>query len=453
MPNSKMVIALEERFTQNRGLFTCGKDTKPNGEACVVFSNAPRDLVSVFQIAIAANCSAVICSGEWGQYTTQMIFAQAAKLRLFLQQEFRVRTGDRIAISLCNRPEFIVALVAVTSLGATAVLINNCNGDYESNWTNETGCRLIISEMYALDEQAGNSEHGPVIISQILAGVPQHSRRLTEIVKGAKHEVLPLVPVAPDVDGVIAFTSDRSGRPKGAILTHRAIVTGVINAMLASELANAGSASSVFSLRRHLPTLLLSPLSHISGLSDFLQQALVGGRVVLRKSDVSGTVASLIQQEKVGSIVGVTAELANELVEAANCYDLSSLKNLYFGSAELPCELVHDLRKAVPSAIVSTSYGFNETAGVVCSMAGDGVLETPKTFGRVLPTVEIKITDSKQNRIEDGEVGEIWIRGAMLFRDYLAPYKAEFRDGWFNTGDTGFLTADRFLAIVDFAKY
>ena len=453
MPSPEMIIALERRLTQTRGLFTCGTETKPNGEVCVVFTNAPRDLVAIFQNALSTDCSAVICSGEWGQFTKQIIFARAAKLRFFLQQEFRVRTGDRIAISLCNRPEFLFAFVAVTSLGATAVLVDQRNRDNELSCANEAGCKLIISETPALHEQRHNDEDRPVIISQISAGMPQNSRSLAEIVKGANIEVLPLVPVAPDVDGIIVFTSERGDHPKGAILSHHAIVTGVINSMLANVLATAGTTLPVSNLSPHPPTLLLSALSSFSGLSEFLQQALVGGRLVLRKFNAPTPVATLIQQENIGSIIGATEEVARELVEAVTHHNFGSLKKLDLGCTELSCKSVQDLRKAAPSAVISRSFGLEETAGVICSLAGESILDVPRTFGRVLPTVEIKITDAEHNRIADGQVGEIWVRGTMLFRDYLTPYTADFRDGWFNTGKKGILTTDRLLAIADSPKH
>jgi long-chain acyl-CoA synthetase len=167
----------------------------------------------------------------------------------------------------------------------------------------------------------------------------------------------------------------------------------------------------------------------------------------------------VIQREQVTSIGGVPT-IMWRILESPNLhkYDLSSVKRASYGGAPAAPELVERIEQVFPHMrkTLSTAYGLTETASVATAHGGDDSFAHPGSVGRAAPTVELRVVDDAGVDVPVGERGEIWIKGpTVMNRGYWNrpdANAASFSDGWFHTGDIGYLDADGFLYLVDRAK-
>ena len=140
-------------------------------------------------------------------------------------------------------------------------------------------------------------------------------------------------------------------------------------------------------------------------------------------------------------------------------YDLSSVKRASYGGAPAAPELVERIEEVFPNLrkTLTTAYGLTETASVATAHGGDDYFAHPGSVGRAAPTVELRVVVDETGRdAPAGERGEVWIKGpTVMNRGYWRrpdANEAAFTDGWFHTGDIGYLDADGFLYLVDRAK-
>ena len=143
---------------------------------------------------------------------------------------------------------------------------------------------------------------------------------------------------------------------------------------------------------------------------------------------------------------------------ALDRYDLSSVQRASYGGAPAAPELVERIERVFPHMrkTLTTAYGLTETASVATAHGGDDYFAHPGSVGRAAPTVELRVVDESGNDAPAGERGEIWIKGptVMAHGYWRRPdaNAAAFSDGWFHTGDIGYLDPDGFLYLVDRAK-
>jgi long-chain acyl-CoA synthetase len=209
-------------------------------------------------------------------------------------------------------------------------------------------------------------------------------------------------------------------------------------------------------------SLLVVPLFHVTGcLSTMMVAYATGGKLALMPvgrfdPDVA---MEIIEREKVTAIGGVPTVMWR-ILESPNLskYDLSSVKRASYGGAPAARELVERIEEVFPHMrkTLTTAYGLTETASVATAHGGDDYFAHPGSVGRAAPTVELRIVDEAGADVPAGERGEIWIKGptVMAHGYWRRPEAnaASFTDGWFHTGDIGYLDADGFLYLVDRAK-
>ena len=274
---------------------------------------------------------------------------------------------------------------------------------------------------------------------------------------------MPTGPIDEDDLLAIMYTSGTTGQPKGATVTHRQaianlqniIVMGVAQAMRGNPPpeAEAGLQSA---------SLLVVPLFHVTGcLSTMMVNYATGAKLVLMPvGRFDPEVAmQVIEREHITAIGGVPTVMWR-ILESPNLdqYDLSSVKRASYGGAPAAPELVERIEKVFPHMrkTLTTAYGLTETASVATAHGGDDYFAHPGSVGRAAPTVELRVVDDTGRDAPAGERGEIWIKGptVMAHGYWRRPdaNEASFTDGWFRTGDIGYLDADGFLFLVDRAK-
>jgi long-chain acyl-CoA synthetase len=362
-------------------------------------------------------------------------------------QELGVRPGDRVALVEGNTPSYVEALYGTLRAGAVAAPLN------VQSTPEELGAVLA-------DAEAGVAVVGPDHLPAVLAvrdrvssldhilvtgpgRAPRGTRSFERLISRAG-EPEP-APIGPDDLAVLAYTAGTTARPKGAMLTHGNLA------------ANLDQIAQVPALRQDPSDVVLGalPLFHIFGLNAVLGVALREGAAVLlvERFDPASTL-DLVAAERVTVLPGAPPMFAAWLRAAEGReVDLSSVRLAVSGAAPLPASLLEAFRDRFGITIWE-GYGLTETAPAVTSNAL-GEEARPGSIGRILPGVEVRLVDEDGDEVEDGDPGEIVVRGPNVFRGYWRrpeETEAAFRDGWFRTGDVAYRDDEGYLHIVDRRK-
>ncbi len=387
------------------------------------------------------------------------ILGQAGGLARILTAQYHIGQGKRVAVAMRNSPECIVAYLAVLLAGATAVAVNSRGArDEMRHAVQDTECSLLIAD----DKRAALLESAHLCEMLVAKG---------SVFEGRNREPLVIEPVepepssvAPDDAALILFTSGTTGRPKGAVLTHRNVGTflyglqhhGATMLAYAAQQANC----TLEALRAMLPqtaTFGIFPLFHVSGICSMVLGAMQGGGkiVMLERWDPVRALA-LAEREKITMLQGPPSVLWDVLNSPAFAEsDLRSLTNVGIGGQATPLNLIDALNRALPSVALGTGFGMTETTGSIAASMGPEFMANPKSAGRIMPGVLVRVLDEHGHEVPQGGVGEIWVRGALVMAGYWNNPDANEEvlvDGWLRTGDIGFVDQDRYITIVDRKK-
>ena len=391
-------------------------------------------------------------------YTETLGRAQA--LADWLVERHGAGLGQRVAIASRNSPEWIVAFLAIQLTGATSVLINSRGTAEEiAHALADTDCNLVIADRQRADAIAGRFT-APVIVADKDGNF-----------RGPDGAVADLTPVPPrpsaaglDDPAIIMFTSGTTGRPKGAVLSHRGVGSFLFGMRHngATYLAHAAMRMGVepqalIGRMPQMATLAIFPLFHVSGASAMLMGAVInGGKMVMMDRWNPAEALKLVALEKITMLQGPPSIFWDILQcpEFAGA-DISSVTNVGIGGQATPPNLLDLVLKHFPGASPGGGFGQTETNGSIASGTGAEYLANRQASGRMLPGCEARIVDEGGNDLPLGGIGEIWSRSALNMIGYYNQPEANaavFKDGWLKTGDVGFLDADRFITIVDRKK-
>ena len=415
------------------------------------FVAAPPDLNMLIERARAFGERTFIVEG-----TRRLSFEQVFAWRDALVPQLGIARGERVAICMRNRAEWIVAFLAVVRAGGVAALLNSRGSPAElAAMIGEVSPALVLadSERAALIRQGG---HAGRMLDLTRPPGPPPAEKAAPIA----HEA-----ASPGDPCTILFTSGTTGRVKGAVLTHRNLITGLLSVQMSGAMILHRMAQQfgipVETMTAQMPqqaALLVYPLFHISGLgAAFLSPLFSGSKVAIMRRWDAEEAMRLIAAEKVTMFTGVPTMLwdvlhAASLAEA----DLSSLGNVASGGQALPVNLVAAIRERIPRAAMGTGYGMTECSGSVAQSVGEDFVRKPASAGRVLPLVDMRILGTGGEELPRGQAGEIAVRGAMVMQGYwnrpeetaavLSP------DGWLSTGDLGYIDEEGYVFIVDRKK-
>ena len=334
--------------------------------------------------------------------------------------------GERVALLLPNSLEFAIAYFGVLRAGLVAVPLNTA---------------YTASE---LEHQLADSGTVLTVTTSELAGLVGGVQTL--VTGSADWDVLvgaPADPVEPRAGGedlaVLLYTSGTTGRPKGAMLSHRALLANL------DQLAQIEPPV----VAHDDVVLLVLPLFHIYGLNSGLgltAHAQATG-VLADRFDPVDTL-TLVREQRITNIVGappmyVAWSMLPELPES-----VASVRLAVSGAAPLPAAVLADMLEATGRHVFE-GYGLTETAPVLTTTLCS---ETPKagSIGRPIPGVELRLFDDSGDEAEDDDPGEIVVRGPNLFSGYWPDGQGgPDADGWFGTGDVAYADDDGDLFLVD----
>ncbi|MEV5831704.1 AMP-binding protein [Spirillospora sp. NPDC052242] len=434
-----------------------------------VWKHAPPTLRDVLETS-RAHGDADFIVYEDDRLTFTDHYARAAAFARVLIERYGVRKGDRVAIAMRNYPQWSVAFFGAAAAGAVAVPLNAwwSAGELEFG-LRDSGARVLVADAQRAERLAGvlpGLDVAVLVARPGETGPPPGAADFDAVVDaalraagGAAAAVPPDVALQPEDDATIFYTSGTTGRPKGALGTHRNITGNPVGLAygLASAGVRAGRPLAELTAPQRRVTLLSVPLFHATGCHSVLvSSALQGGTVVLMyKWDVT-TALRLIERERVTGFGGVPT-MAWQVLTAPDFgdYDTSSLTGVSYGGAPAAPALVDTIRERLPDRVPGNGYGLTETSSVTTYNGGVNYLERPDSVGPPVAVCDVKVVGPDGAELPAGEVGELLIKGPNVIKGYWnRPEETAraFVDGWFHSGDLARVDADGFVYIVDRAK-
>ena len=351
-----------------------------------------------------------------------------------------VRHGDRVAIWAPNRWEWVVAALAIHSVGGVLVPINTRYKGAEARFILEkTQAKLLFTAQDFL----GMDLASQVQVDTVVFG----DARWEAMLDAAPRKVLG--PTPDDLSDIL-FTSGTTGHPKGVMTTH------------AQNLRAFWDWASAVGLRRGDRYLVVAPFFHCFGYKAGWLACLMKGATILPQATLDvDEVLERIHRDAVSVLPGPPALYQTFLQRDLSGADLSSLRLAVTGAAVIAVRLIEQMRAPIADGglgfeTVITGYGLTESCGIVTMCRFDDDPETiATTSGRVVPGVEVRLVDREGHPVQVGEAGHVLVRGYNVMSGYLDEPEqsaATVVDGWLHTGDVGVLDERGYLRITDRIK-
>ena len=418
------------------------------------FTTAAPNLPALFQICLQHGDLEFVVGGD-DRFSFREMYFYACRVAHLLKAR-GINKGDRVAVAMRNRPEWIMAYMGALIAGAIVVPMNSWWTGPELDFgLQDCDAKLVFLDRSRLRRLQETSNDTPFISA---GGFEERDNELVRLIAEFPPEPLPFDHLLPDDDASIMYTSGSTGQPKGAVSTHRAIITTLMTWVLSGVATQVYQGTFGQEAKHQLAVLATLPLFHVTGChGQLLCSIILGRKLVLLRSWVPEQAAELIEQEHVTNFSGVptmSMELMNVALEGR--HDLSSLEDLMAGGAARPPDQVSLLRKVFPNARPQAGYGLTESNAIGTLNGLDDYMEKPASAGPpTAPLVEMEIRDPDGQTLPAGEPGEICIHSAANIRAYWnrpEDTRDTLSDGWLKTGDVGYLDEEGFLFIVDRIK-
>ena len=443
------------------------------GRPMQVYKDRMRSLREIPQAAIARGDEATFIVHGDRTYGYRTFVETANGVAHALAGRFGVGHGDRVSVLSQNNPEWCLSFWATVSMGAILVGLNGWwKADEILYGLQDSGSKVLVADRKRFERIADRLDEAPDLAHVYLidaspedfprsAGAKAELHRFDELTTEPTDR-FPDTPIAEDDDAVIFYTSGTTGRPKGAISTHRSMIanlqntlyTTVANAMADPEAGNmlGGSGPTV--------SLLTSPLFHVSGChSGLVVGMLAGVKIVIPVGRFDPAEALRLIEEHGVTVWATVPTMVWRVCEypGRHDYDTSTVTSVAFGGSPSAEELQRKVRDTFPNVrSTSNAYGLTETSSVATVISGADAKRKPDSVGPPVPTVEVRIVDDDNDPVPTGRAGEVCIRGPILMKGYWnkpeATAEAIDEEGWLHTGDIGFLDDEGFLTITDRKK-
>ena len=372
-----------------------------------------------------------------------------------------VKQGDRVAIGMRNYPEWAVAYWAIQYIGAISVSLNAWWIAEELKYAlSDSGASVVIVDGERLDRLSDEllREVG-VRHAVVVRGAARPGVATWNDVTSNKAAQLPDVTIQPDDDATILYTSGTTGFPKGAVGSNRNHITNVWNGLFraAQNAALADPNAPKPAVKRQPTALWTFPFFHIAGVTGVSVAPATGGALVTQYKWDPAEALRLIEKHKVTQISGVPAVIRSLLEHPDyDKHDLSSLSTISQGGSPVPPDSIARIQSDFSEKVSPTNgYGLTETTSAVVGNAGKAYFGKKDSVGQPMIGTDIRIVDEQGNDLPLGSVGEVWIQSPMNVRGYWNKPEAtekSFTNGWFHSGDAGYVDEDGFLFVVDRIK-
>ncbi|RCW75464.1 acyl-CoA synthetase [Pseudorhodoferax soli] len=360
-----------------------------------------------------------------------------------------VAAGDRVAVLARNSHAFVALRFAVARLGAVLVPINfMLNAEEVRYILDHSGASLLamdsLSAAVAREAAAGTAVRQQVWLpgedaSEPVPGLPTFDALLLD------GPALPEPALDHDALAQIIYTSGTESRPKGAMLTHAAVIAEYVTCLVDAEIAHGDV------------VLHALPLYHCAQLDVFLGPCIyVGATNVITGKPTAENLLALMGREGITSFFAPpTVWIGLLRAPQFDTTDLTRLAKGYYGASIMPVEVLKEILRRLPGTRLWNLYGQTEIAPVATVLLPEDQLRKAGSAGRAALNVETRIVDDAMQDVAPGQVGEIVHRSPQLLSGYYRDPErtaAAFEGGWFHSGDLGMLDDEGYLTVVDRKK-
>ena len=362
-----------------------------------------------------------------------------------------VAKGTRVAVLARNSHAFVAMRFALARLGAVLVPINfMLKADEVAYILRHAGAMLLATDsgLAAIARAAAALDTAVrefIWLPSEDPSEPEPGMTTFDVLAATQDARPPPLELAPGDLAQIVYTSGTESSPKGAMLTHDAVLWQYVSCVIDAGI-EAGD----------LPLHAL-PLYHCAQLDVFLGPSIyVGCTNVVTAKPVPENLLPLIERHRITSFFAPPtvwiALLRSPLFDRT---DLSSLKKGYYGASIMPVQVLRELAERLPAIRLWNLYGQTEIAPLATMLGPDEQLSKPGSCGRAVVNVETRVVDDAMRDVGPGEVGEIVHRSPHLMLGYFHDderTKAAFEGGWFHSGDLATIDADGYISVVDRKK-
>jgi long-chain acyl-CoA synthetase len=356
-----------------------------------------------------------------------------------LLKQIGIRKGDKIVLMIPNIPEFVYSYFAAVKLGAVAVPLNTASTAYELSYLLENSGAKVLITMESVRRRYEEIKDRLSCCKNLITvdSSDQKPSFKNALAEGPFSN--PSIPIDPEDPAVIIYTSGLTGKPLGAVLTHRNLYSqsDLIVSLIQRTSADKG--------------LSLIPLFHSFGATANMNAVMrCGCSVVMMDRFTMDSLFGLIEKEKITYICAVPRlYLGMMFFEGAAKYDVSSLNVCVTGGSTMPADFIPAFEKQFGVKILE-GYGLTEAAPV-CSFTRIGMVQKPGSIGIAIPDALIKIVDETGRELPRGEIGELIVRGINVMKGYYKDDTATasvIKDGWLYTGDLGKMDTDDYIFLT-----
>ena len=422
------------------------------------FVRAPRSILDAFQMG-RTHADLVHLVFEEQRLTFGVVRAQALSLARELKTSFGVAPGDRVALAMRNFPEFVIGFWAGAVLGSIVVPLNAWwTGKELAYALGDAGARVCLADEERLErlsaKGARRRDLGLIGVKTSRPGI-YGSVPFEDLAFGAPLTDAEFADLGPDDPVTLLYTSGTTGHPKGALGTNRAAIANFMN------MGFVAAREALLSGRTPGPavqtgSLASAPLFHIGGIASIVSAPMSGAKIVLMRRWSLAEGLALAQAERVTSLGGIPT-IARQIFESPEVPDLElDIRTVPLGGASVPPDLPRRALEIFGDSIqLLNGYGLTETTSAVVANLGVEYAARLDSVGRPNLTADLRVEDAEGRPLGVGEVGELCFRSPQVVKGYWNDpdaTKASFVDGWFHSGDLGYVDAEGFVYVVDRLK-
>ncbi|HEX9210408.1 MAG TPA: class I adenylate-forming enzyme family protein [Bradyrhizobium sp.] len=407
-----------------------------------VFADRPKNIWEMVAAAAARNPDgeALICGER--RLRWRDVVPQSAQVAAGLRNR-GLQRGDRIALLLGNRIEFVLSMLAAAHLGLVTVLLSTRQQKPEIAYVlADCGAKLLLYEA-ALAERLPDAADVPDLHHRIAVDDDVTLSDFPVFADWAPLEEP--VDVAEEDTAMILYTSGTTGKPKGAMLAHCNIVHSSMLFVSCLQLTAADR------------SIAAVPLGHVTGVvANITTMIRCGGALIIMPEFKAVEYLKLAARERIAYTVMVPAMYNLCLLQPDfDSYDLSSWRIGGFGGAPMPVATIEKLKVTIPGLKLANCYGSTETTSPSTIMPGELTASHIDSVGLPCPGARIIAMGADGRELPHGEIGELWIQSASVIKGYWNNPKAtaeSFTGGFWHSGDLGSVDAEGFVRVFDRQK-
>jgi long-chain acyl-CoA synthetase len=429
-----------------------------HGNPLRVFKNAPKTLRDVWQTAAKRGDIPYLVFDDVVTTFTQADI-QIESLAAWLQSQ-GIQQGDRVAVGMRNYPEWVIAYWATQSIGAVLVSLNAWWVADELKYAlTDSGARAVVVDGERQDRlsDAMLGELG-IDIAVVTRGERRSGWALWDEVTSNSQPDVRHVQIETDDIATILYTSGTTGFPKGAAGTHRNYVTNMWNGLLGVAIgARMAGVAPTSAPKPQAVALSTFPFFHIAGLCGMNANTNNGVCIITQYKWDATDALRLVEKYKVNTLGGVPTVVRSFLEHPDfGKYDLSSIVAISQGGAPVPPDSVATIEKEFAGKVgAANGYGLTETTAAVIGNSGAAYFAKKDSVGLPYVGTDIRVVNEQGDELPCGSIGEVLIYGPNNVQGYWnKPEETAkaFTNGWFRSGDAGFVDEDGFVYIVDRIK-